>query len=116
MGGGVQGHNIKDLEKKLSKIGIPVQTTWNGIDLIDSKSKIYFGRPNTWGQRYANLIIQQSDFIISIGSRLGLQQTGFNWKEFGKNADKVMVDIDDEELHKGHPNVNLPIKHDASSF
>ena len=47
---------------------------------------------------------------------MGLQQTGFNWKEFGKNAYKVMVDIDDEELHKGHPNVNLPIKHDASSF
>lgn len=116
LGGGVQGHNIKDLEKNLSKIGIPVQTTWNGIDLIDSKSKIYFGRPNTWGQRYANLIIQQSDLIISIGSRLGLQQTGFNWKEFGKNAYKVMVDIDDEELHKGHPYVNLPIKHDASSF
>ena len=116
LGGGVQGHKIINLNKQLLKIGIPVQTTWNGIDLIDSKSKIFFGRPNTWGQRYANLIIQQSDFIISIGSRLGLQQTGFNWKEFGKNAFKVMVDIDSDELLKGHPHIDMPIQSDASDF
>ena len=60
----MQGNQIIYLKKNLSKIGIPVQTTWNGIDLIDSNFKLYYGRPKTWGQRYANLIIQQSDFII----------------------------------------------------
>ena len=116
LGGGVQGNQIIDLQKNLSKIGIPVQTTWNGIDLIDSNFKLYYGRPNTWGQRYANLIIQQADFIISVGSRLGLQQTGFNWKEFGKNAFKVMVDIDKDELTKGHPQIDIPINSDSTKF
>ena len=112
----MQGNQIIDLQKNLSKIGIPVQTTWNGIDLIDSNFKLYYGRPNTWGQRYANLIIQQADFIISVGSRLGLQQTGFNWKEFGKNAFKVMVDIDKDELTKGHPQIDIPINSDSTKF
>ena len=116
LGGGVQGNKINDLHKNLSKIGIPIQTTWNGIDLIDSNFQLYYGRPNTWGQRYANLIIQQADFIISIGSRLGLQQTGFNWKEFGKNAFKVMVDIDKDELNKGHPHIDIPINSDSTEF
>ena len=116
LGGGVQGINISNLQKNLSKIGIPVQTTWNGIDLIDSNFRLYYGRPNTWGQRYANLIIQQADFIISVGSRLGLQQTGFNWKEFGKNAFKVMVDIDEDELNKGHPQIDIAINSDSIKF
>ncbi|SVC31727.1 uncharacterized protein METZ01_LOCUS284581, partial [marine metagenome] len=114
LGGGIERNQFKNLDKALERFHIPFQTTWNGIDLVGSSSKLYFGRPNTWGQRYANLIIQQSDLIISLGSRLGLQQTGFNWQEFGKNAFKVMVDIDEKELKKSHPKVNLQINDDAS--
>ena len=28
--------------------------TWNASDRMGSNSKNYFGRPNTWGQRYSN--------------------------------------------------------------
>jgi acetolactate synthase-1/2/3 large subunit len=44
---------------------------------------------------------------------LGYQETGFNWQEFAKNARIVHVDIDEPELHKGHPNVHLKVHGDA---
>ena len=46
-------------------------TTWNGADRIGSSHPNYFGRSNTWGQRRANIIIQQSDLVLALGTRLG---------------------------------------------
>jgi len=51
--------------------------------------------------------------VIAVGTRLGLQQTGFNWREFASLAKVVQVDIDEAELTKGHPHVDLPICADA---
>jgi len=91
-------------------------TTWNGADRFGSEDSLYFGRPNTWGQRYSNVLIQQSDLVIAVGTRLGLQQTGFNWQEFAPLARVVQVDIDISELEKGHPSVDLKICVDSTFF
>jgi acetolactate synthase-1/2/3 large subunit len=116
IGGGVSRSTAKEINAAITEKRIPVMTTWNGADRFDSRSPSYFGRPNTWGQRHANLLIAQSDLIIAVGTRLGLQQTGFNWKEFGKSAFIVHVDIDETELTKGHPRTDLQIQVDANDF
>jgi acetolactate synthase-1/2/3 large subunit len=90
-------------------------TTWNGADRIGCDHPLYFGRPNTWGQRYANLLLQQADLVVALGTRLGLQQTGFNWQEFVPVGDVVQVDCDPAELAKGHPSVAWPIRADANA-
>jgi acetolactate synthase-1/2/3 large subunit len=95
---------------------IPVMTTWNGTDRIDSTSDVYLGRPNTWGQRGANLLVAQSDLLIAVGTRLGMQQTGFNWQSYGLNAFVVHVDIDQAELDKGHPRTDIRLRADADDF
>ena len=74
----------------------------------------YFGRPNTWGQRRADIIIQQSDLVLALGTRLGLQQTGFNWQEFIPKGRIIHVDIDQEEIKKGHPKIFYGIQTDAN--
>jgi acetolactate synthase-1/2/3 large subunit len=74
------------------------------------------GRPNTWGQRYSNILLQQSDFVIAIGTRLGLQQTGFNWQEFVPNGKIAHIDIDEQELRKPNPKVDFPVCCDANTF
>ena len=89
-------------------------TTWNGADRIGADEEFYFGRPNTWGQRYANIILQQSDLIVAFGTRLGVQQTGFNWQGFAPKAQIVQFDIDPCELEKGHPAVDFGITGDAN--
>jgi acetolactate synthase-1/2/3 large subunit len=90
-------------------MGLPIMTTWNGADRIESDNPYYFGRPNIWGQRYANLLIQQSDFIVALGTRLSLQQTGFNWQEFAPVGKIAQVCCDQAELSKGHPNIDYAL-------
>ena len=116
IGGGVSRSAASDLQQEFHEAGLPIMTTWNGADRIDSSSPLFIGRPNTWGQRAANLLVAQADLIIAVGTRLGMQQTGFNWQEFGRNAFVVHVDIDESELSKGHPRVDLPVLADADDF
>jgi acetolactate synthase I/II/III large subunit len=116
IGGGVSRQKARSLESELENLPIPVMTTWNATDRMDSRAPSYFGRPNTWGQRYANLVMQQSDLLIALGTRLGLQQTGFNWQEFVPNGEVVHVEIDGAELEKPHPNAKYKVRGDANEF
>jgi acetolactate synthase-1/2/3 large subunit len=116
IGGGVDRRLGREYLPFFQTIGIPIMTTWNGLDRIDSSDDLFWGRPNTWGQRSANILIQQSDLIIAIGTRLGLQQTGFNWQKFGNGSILVQIDIDASELTKGHPRVDLVFNNYSRSF
>ena len=100
----IAGHGIKlsnsvELFKETIKnIKIPVLLTWSGIDILDNNHPLYFGRPGVYGQRSANFILQNSDLLIVLGSRLTLPQTGYDFKEFARNSNIVMVDIDTTEF------------------
>lgn len=113
IGGGVSRAAAAAARDALAAAGMPVLTTWNGIDRVDSGEPFYYGRPNTWGQRAANIIMQSADVLIALGTRLGLQQTGFNWQEFVPGGKVVQVEIDKAELEKGHPRVDVPVNADA---
>lgn len=116
IGGGVSREAAAALTDVAERYSLPLFTTWNGLDRVPADHPCYFGRPNTWGQRYANLLLQQADLVIALGTRLGLQQTGFNWQEFGRAGKVVQVDIDVAELTKGHPRVDLPICADVNPW
>ncbi|ACC40781.1 acetolactate synthase (large subunit) IlvB1_3 [Mycobacterium marinum M] len=116
VGGGVSRDAVRALGERTAAAGIPIMTTWHGADRVPSEHPRYSGRPNTWGQRAANLLVQQADLVIAIGTRLGLQQTGFAWEEFVPIGRLVQVDIDAAELTKGHPRVDLALHGDADRF
>ena len=116
IGGGVSYAAMRAMRARFLEQRVPVMTTYNGADRFDGDDPAYLGRPNTWGQRSANIIIQQADLIIAAGTRLGLQQTGFNWQEFGRDARIVHVDIDASELDKGHPRTDVKLRVDADDF
>lgn len=115
-GGGVSYSMGQRLRETILAKRLPTMTTYNGADRFDGDDPIYLGRPNTWGQRSSNIIIQESDLIIAVGTRLGMQQTGFNWQEFGRSATIVQVEIDEGELNKGHPRVDHRFAVDADDF
>ncbi|MES2492721.1 MAG: thiamine pyrophosphate-binding protein [Pseudomonadota bacterium] len=116
VGGGIEYAVANELRERVEQLGMPVMTTYNGADRFDGDAPNYLGRPNTWGQRSSNIIINQADLIVAVGTRLGMQQTGFNWQEFGRNAKIVQVEIDPGELAKGHPRVDFPVRADANDF
>lgn len=116
VGGGVDHATGQRLASALEAGGVPVATTWNGADRIGRDHPMYVGRANTWGQRSANLIVQQANLLVALGTRLGYQQSGFNWQEFVPAGEVVHVDIDDRELTKGHPRTAWQICADANAL
>jgi acetolactate synthase-1/2/3 large subunit len=107
---------IGNFHRLINLLQIPVLTTWNGIDLIDESHPLYYGRPGGLGHRYANFIQQNSDFFLSIGARLNLLQTGYNFDGFARAAKKIMIDIDEKELYKINVRPDIPVCSDAKYF
>ena len=116
LGGGLSHRQAHALQHKLAALDLPIITTWNGADRYPSDHANYAGRPNTWGQRSSNIILQQADLVVAVGSRLGLQQTGFNWQQFVPLGEVIQVDIDPAELAKPNPRLAAGIQADADQF
>ena len=113
LGSGIEISSTNELINEIERLQIPIFTSWNAADRISWEHPLYFGRPNNWGQRYSNLILQQSDLLIALGTRLGYQATGFNTQEFLPRGKIIQVDIDSSELDKGHPKIDLGISDDS---
>jgi len=117
-GGGIRlaGAQAEFLEL-VEKLGIPVLTAMSSHDLIPSDHKLFFGRPGAFGgERAGNFVIQNSDLLISVGSRLHIWLISFDYKNFARAAKKVIVDIDKAELGKPTVNPDIPIQADALDF
>lgn len=107
---------VSEAREFYEALGAPVVTSWNGVDLIEDEHPLFYGRPGSVGHRHANFIQQNADLVLTVGSRLNLLSTGYNYADFLGNAKHVMVDIDEKEMHKKsvHPYLELPC--DAGYF
>ena len=94
--------------KAVEALRIPVVTAWNAHDLLWDEHPLYCGRPGSVGTRGGNFIVQNSDVLLVFGCRMNIRQISYNYKEFAKNAYKIVVDIDEAELHK--PTVDIDMK------
>jgi acetolactate synthase-1/2/3 large subunit len=90
----------------LFDLEIPIATTFNGADRVGMDYEYYSGKPNWYGSRWSNILVQQSDLIIALGTRLGIMQVGYNWEAFAPKARIVQVEIDAAETTKGFPKVD----------
>lgn len=88
---------------------IPVVTAWNAHDLLCDEHPLYCGRPGTVGTRGGNFVVQNSDLLLVLGSRLNIRLVSYNYKDFAKNAYKIIVDIDENELHKPTVKADMPV-------
>lgn len=107
---------VKSFLRLVNKLNIPVLTAICGHDLIWSNHPMFFGRPGICGDRPGNIILQNSDFLLCIGARLGLRQIGYKYDAFARNAYRVIVDIDENELKKPTLHSNMQIHSDAKRF
>ncbi len=92
-------HWFKAFLELLAKNNIPLLATWRAMDMC-SQWDNFIGLPGSVGQRAANFALQGADFVLSIGARLDLGQTGYRPDCFAPNAVKYVVDIDQAELNK----------------
>ena len=102
---------------KLIKIlEIPVIGTFARYDIVRNDHELFFGRYGSIGNRAANFVVQNSDLIIAIGARLNIRAVSYNWEFFGREAKKILVDIDQNELNKKTIAADIKIKSDAKVF
>jgi acetolactate synthase-1/2/3 large subunit len=107
-GGGVRlSGKHKDFIELINKLGVPVVSGWNAHDVIWEEHPLNCGRPGSIGDRAGNFTVQNSDLLIVLGSRLNIRQISYNWKSFARDAFKIWVDIDEQELKK--PSVHADI-------
>jgi acetolactate synthase-1/2/3 large subunit len=107
---------IEELYKTLKSSNIPVISAVNGNDIVNHDYEHYCGRFGTHAQIGANNLLSECDFLLSVGSRLYVRQTGYNFEGFAKQAYKVHVDIDENELNKPTLFTDLKIHSDAKEF
>ena len=118
VGGGVKLANAqKEVKEFIKKTGFPTVTSWSGFDVVPFNHPLLVGQYGVYGNRGANFAVQNSDLIISIGSRLDTRQTGGRPDTFAREAKKIVVDIDQAELDKRRGLVpDIAICSDAKRF
>jgi acetolactate synthase-1/2/3 large subunit len=116
-GNGIRSSNSLDVFYKLiDKLNIPVVTTRLSMDVLPEDDRLYTGRVGIRGNRAGNFAMQNCDLLISLGSRMCIPVTGYDYDEFAREAKVVMVDIDDAELNKNTVKIDCPIKMDLNKF
>ncbi|MBE5910028.1 thiamine pyrophosphate-binding protein [Pseudobutyrivibrio sp.] len=104
---------LLDFAKKLQ---IPVAVAWNSGDLVAYDNPLYAGSPSREGTRGSSFIVQNCDLLLVLGSKMSIRTITYNKHDFAKNAYKIMVDIDDQELKKPTFIPDMPICTDVNYF
>ncbi|WP_313892579.1 thiamine pyrophosphate-binding protein [Psychrobacillus sp.] len=100
-GGGIRtGNATRELNELVKITKFPVVSSLMGIDSLSHANEEYIGMIGSYGNRYSNLALANSDLLLILGSRLDTRQTGTRPDTFARGAKKVHVDIDRLELNE----------------
>ena len=115
-GGGVRNARAtEELRLFAEATGIPVVSTFCGIDAFPHRHPLWAGFIGVYGHRSSNFIIANCDLLIGIGSRFDSRQTGTRPRSFAREAKKIVVDIDNNEINK-RVIADIGINSDAAFF
>ena len=99
-GGGIHSSQSLDLFRKfIHQIKIPVVNSLMAIDVLPYNDPLRIGFIGSYGNRWANLALSNSDFVLVLGSRLDVRQTGSQIKEFKENKTIYHVDCEKGEIN-----------------
>lgn len=116
-GQGIDRNKGKSIFRNIVQLlNIPVLTSWMATELLPYNYVCNLGKPGMVAPRYSNWAMQNSDLVIAIGTRLDPAMIGYNPEDFAPLADKIIIDIDKNELNKFKFPVKLKIESDATEF
>lgn len=109
---------INEMRKLVYLTHIPVTFSRRTYDMMPFDAPYNMGVLNgaAGGQRYANFAVQNSDLLISVGSRLCKDTIGGNAETFAREAKIIVVDIDEQEHQKKGVDIDKLIVSDAKDF
>lgn len=97
-------------------LNIPIVTAISGSDIIWYNHPLCYGKPGICGDRLGNIMVQNSDLLIVMGTRLSIRQVSYAYDLLAPKAYKVMIDIDLAEMQKPTLNIDMPIHVNLSEF
>ena len=116
-GNGVRFSGTTEILRQLGKLlQIPITTVWNSHDLIGNDHPSFCGRSGADGDRAGNFSVQNADLILIVGARMAIRQIGFNHVAFGRNAKKIMIDVDRAEMDKQNLAVDIRLQQNLRHF
>lgn len=97
------------------RVKIPVITTLLGVDCLPYAHPLRVGFIGSYGNRWANMSIGKADFILVLGSRLDIRQTGADAAFFEMNRTIYHVDCEAGEINN-RLSKSIGIHADLSAF
>lgn len=110
--GAAEGH-LSDL---LGVAPVPIVLPDSAKDLVPEDYPLNLGIFGTAGQRRANFAVQNCDLLLVLGGGLCVKKTGFNFAGFAPHATKIVVDIDEQQLHNQIVKGDETILADVAAF
>ncbi len=99
-GGGVRSSQAAESFRKFAaKTGIPVVCSLMGVDVMSYADPLRVGMIGSYGNRWANHALAMSDFLIVLGSRLDVRQTGSDTDTFKEGRRIFHVDCEPGEMN-----------------
>ncbi len=99
-GGGINLSGATDeVREFVNMTGIPVVSTMMGLGVIPTDDDMFYGMIGSHGRRCANIMMNRSDLVIAMGTRLG-DRTVANTEGLEKSKKLVHIDIDPAEIGK----------------
>ena len=116
-GNGIRiGHAFEVFSRVVEKLGVPVVTGWDSEDCMPDDHPLYTGRGGGMGDRAGNFAIQNSELVLSLGSRLSIRQVGYNYSTWARAAYTIVNDIDPEELKKPSVHIDMAVHADVKDL
>lgn len=117
LGSAIVSANLREeLELFFEKVKVPIiGAAWNA-DILYGEHELFYGLSGNIGPRVGNFVLQNADVLLVLGNSLSFRQTGFQQKEFAKNAKIIMVDVDSEEPKKPGLNIYKYLQSDLKDF
>ena len=98
------------------RFSIPVVAAIGGMDVLDEGHPCYFGRFGPTGQRRANFVLQNADLLLCLGTSLSVAAVGFNTEGLAPGAQRILVNIDPEEMTRPHLRTDVAVVADVGEF
>lgn len=74
----------KEFITLVERLQIPVVTAISGSDIIWHDHPLCFGKPGICGDRLGNIMVQNADLLIVMGTRLSIRQVGYAYDQIGR--------------------------------
>ncbi len=113
VGGGVPLANATETVREFLRLNpMPSVSTLKGLGSVERHDPHYLGMLGMHGTKAANLVVQESDLLITVGARFDDRVTG-KLDTFAPHAKVIHIDIDAAEFNKLRI-ANVPLRGDIN--